>query len=52
MDYAELVHEIITCKDCTKHSDCTYTCCAYHSKLACESFLDLEKTMLKELTAN
>lgn len=50
MDYAELIQKIISCKDCTKESDCTYTCCKYHSKMACESMLDLKKTI--ELTAN
>lgn len=51
MDYADIVNEVVNCKDCTKHSDCTYTCCKNHSKMACEAFLDLKNTMLNELKA-
>lgn len=51
MEWFEIVQEVITCKKCTKHSDCTFTCCDYHSKLACSSFLDLSKAMVDELQA-
>jgi len=44
MEFLELMQEVTTCKKCTKHSDCTYTCCDFHSKMACESFVDLSKT--------
>ena len=46
MEFADIVHEVMNCKDCTKHSDCTYTCCKHHSKMACANFLDLSKSIL------
>lgn len=47
MEFVEICHEVFVCKDCTKESDSTFTCCKRHSKVVCKSFLDLSKSMLE-----